>query len=144
VSHQTCVTCDLSKEASRTKSSGFSWRKDRQRYYVECKLCRNSYQRDQRPGAREKAAIAARRHKFLAGGILERAILDWKRYGDPSVVQKDCTDHTSMKALAKRRGHATVQDELLTFLRSPFFDELAEMADSDGNKLRRLMDIPNE
>ena len=77
-----CATCGLPKTASPSKSSQFSWRKDRGRYYNDCKVCRNAKQRKKeneiqaRVSNTEKEAIENNRYGFLAGAVVYQAVRD--------------------------------------------------------------------
>ena len=77
-----CATCGESKNASPSKSSQFSWRKDRSRYYNDCKVCRNAKQRKKeneiqaRVSNTEKEAIENNRYGFLAGAVVYQAVRD--------------------------------------------------------------------
>jgi len=77
-----CSTCGKSKNASPSKSSQFSWRKDRGRYYNDCKVCRNAKQRKKeneiqaRLSNKEKEAIESNRYGFLAGAVVYQAVRD--------------------------------------------------------------------
>ena len=76
-----CATCGESKEANRSKESGFSWRKDRNRYYYDCKTCRNAKKRVReskrlRVDTEEKEAMERNPCGFLAGAVITQAVID--------------------------------------------------------------------
>ena len=76
-----CSTCGESKNASPSKSSQFSWRKDRNRYDYDCKTCRNTKKRVRenkrlRVDTEEQEAMERDRYGFLAEAIIYQAIKD--------------------------------------------------------------------
>ena len=76
-----CATCGESKNASPSKSSQFSWRKDRNRYYYDCKTCRNTKKRARenkrlRVDTEEQEAIERDPYGFLAEAVIYKAIMD--------------------------------------------------------------------
>ena len=79
---KTCATCGESKNASPSKSSQFSWRKDRNRYHNDCKACVAAKKRKQenthqeRVSNTEKEAIESDPHGHLAADIVAMAIQD--------------------------------------------------------------------
>ena len=100
-----CATCGESKNASPSKSSQFSWRKDRNRYHNDCKACVAAKKRKQenthqeRVSNTEKEAIESDPHGHLAADIIALAIQDLR------------TEKT---------------DELLAFFASEWFEELCD------------------
>ena len=100
-----CSTCGESKNASPSKSSQFSWRKERNRYHNDCKACRNAKQRkkeskiQERVSNTDKEAIESDPHGHLAADIVAQAIRDLR------------TEKT---------------DELLAFFASRWFEELCD------------------
>jgi len=106
-----CKTCGKEKVASQTKFSEFSYRKDRKRYYNDCKACRNAKgSKTTTKQTREQEAIEGDPFGFLDAAIIEQAIIDWRQGED---------------------------DELLAFFASEWFEELCSMANSDPEYLRK-------
>ena len=100
-----CATCGLPKNANRSKSSQFSWRKDRNRYHNDCKACVAAKKRKQenthqeRVSNTEKEAIESDPHGHLAADIVAQAIRDLR---------------------------AEKSDELLAFFAGRWFEELCD------------------
>ena len=103
-----CNTCGETKEANKTKSSGFTVK--RNGYKSSCKTCRNrhnrlKYKRRKRDEkVRETEAIEADPEKYFIGRICWRAGLD-----------KD-----------------------MKFLNSEWFDELCDLASFEPDSMRKL------
>ena len=142
-----CATCGVEKVASRTKFSEFSWRNERNTYHGDCKACRRAKEQDRRDGnvrrvkRAEVEAIERNPHGFLAADIIEKAIRDWRKYKDLDVEHRDLTDYGEIRAMVRQKGYATIRDELEAFFASPWFDELAEMANSDPEYLRKHIGV---
>ena len=138
-----CKTCGAEKVASRTKFSEFSWRKERNAYHNDCKACRNAKRyaadrtRKARVSSKEKDAIEKTPHGFLAADIIEKAIRDWRKYSDLSVEHRGSTDYGDVRAMIRQQGYGTIREELLAFFASDWFEELAEMADSSPEYIRK-------
>jgi hypothetical protein len=138
-----CKTCGKEKTANRTKFSEFSYRKDRKRYYNDCKACRNIKRaasekiRKRKVVTQEQEAIARNPHGFLAADIIEKAIRDWKKYKDVDVQHRELTDYGEIRAMVRQKGFATIREELLAFFASAWFEELAGMSGSDAEYLRK-------
>ena len=115
-----CATCGKSKNASPSKSSQFSWRKDRGRYYNDCKVCRNAKQRKKeneiqaRVNSAEKEAIESDPHGHLAADIVALAIRDLR------------TEKT---------------DELLAFFAGRWFEELADACGVSPEYVRKHIGV---
>jgi len=115
-----CSTCGKSKNASPSKSSQFSWRKDRGRYYNDCKVCRNTKQRKKeneiqaRVSNTEKEAIESDPHGHLAADIVALAIRDWR---------------------------AEKSDELLAFFGSSWFEELCDACGVSPEYVRKHIGV---
>ena len=106
-----CKTCGAEKLANKTKSSEFSYRKDRGYYYNDCKACRSAKgSKVVTRQTKEKEAIEKNPHGFLAAGIIEKAIRDWRELET---------------------------DALFDFFNGAWFDELCGMANSDPEYLRK-------
>ena len=143
---KTCYTCHEEKPVSE-----FTRRKPGGPYRASCKVCwnrrerlrNNSNKEKHRVAAvKEREAIAMNPHGFLAAGIIEKSILDWRKYGH----MKDgiLKDHNKVKteivdvgAAARRNGHDNPHDELLAFFASDWFEELAGFAGCDPEYLRK-------
>ena len=113
---KTCATCHKTKPISE-----FYHRSDRAAYRPNCKECfkerNNTIKGRARIAAiKEKEAIARNPHGFLAAGIIERAI-------------KDFREEDSMRG------------EVMAFFCGAWFDELAEMANSDPEYLRKHIGV---
>ena len=138
-----CNTCGKEKVASKTKFSEFSWRRNRKTYYNDCKACMNAKKRAGekkrrvRVSSKEKQAIEANPHGFLAADIIEKAIRDWRKYSDLDVKHRESTDYGDVRAMIRQKGYGTIRDELLAFFASDWFEELAGMADSDPEFIRK-------
>ena len=146
-----CRTCGAEKIASRSKSSQFSWRTERNAYYSTCKAC-VALASNSRAKKRNKAGAAQVREKeskecdpygFLAADIIIRAIHDWRKFGHMTEkismghnerVPTDLVDATSA---ARREGYGTIRDELLAFFASERFEELCGMANSEPDFIRK-------
>jgi len=81
-----CYTCRLPKTANRTKDSEFSWRKDRQAYYSNCKECKNGKARERRNA--DKLTITGTQRIKITGGISGTEACDRCPLG----VRLMCTD----------------------------------------------------
>ena len=112
-----CATCDIEKVANKTKSSEFSWRNDRKRYYGDCKACRNvKGSKTITMQTKEREAIESNPHGFLAAGIIEKAIKDY-------------------------REDDSMRGEVLAFFLSAWFGELCDMAGCDPEYLRKCIGV---
>ena len=115
-----CSTCGKSKNASPSKSSQFSWRKDRGRYYNDCKVCRNAKQRkkeneiQERVSNTEKEAIESDPHGHLAADIVALAIRDLR---------------------------AEKSDELLAFFSGRWFEELCDTVGVEPDYTRKNIGV---
>ena len=100
-----CSTCGESKEANRSKESGFAWRAERNTYYSNCKACLLIYNNNKAKERRRLIALKEREtigedpHGHLAADIVALAIQDLR------------TEKT---------------DEVLAFFASDWFEELCD------------------
>ena len=137
-----CNTCGVEKNANRTKFSEFTYRKNMKRYYAVCKTCRNTNQRAKRSvRTKEAEAIERNPHGFLAADIIEKAIRDWRKYGDLDVEHRELTEYTDIRALIRQKGYDTIRDELLAFFASDWFEELAGFAGCEPEYLRKHIGV---
>lgn len=151
-----CATCGETKEANRTRDSEFGWNKGRYRY--DCKLCvnmkaRKRKQSDGRKKAKrvatikDKEAIARNPHGFIAASIIERAIHDWRKFGHVEEkiglghLGRMPTDIVDAASLARKAGHDTIREELLSFFASDWFEELAGFAGCEADYLRKHIGV---
>ena len=113
---KTCYTCHEEKPVSE-----FTRRKPGGPYRASCKVCwnrrerlrNNSNKEKHRVAAvKEREAIAMNPHGFLAAGIIEKAIKDY-------------------------REEDSMRGEVLAFFASDWFDELAGFAGCDPEYLRK-------
>ena len=117
---KTCATCGESKNASPSKSSQFSWRKERNRHYNDCKACRNAKQRKKESKIQErvsntvKEAIESDPHGHLAADIVALAIRDLR-------TEKS--------------------DELLAFFASRWFEELCDACSVGAEYVRKHIGV---
>ena len=136
-----CNTCGKEKTASRTKFSEFTYTGNR--YKANCKACRNAKQRAKwakkrrRVRTKEAEAIERNPHGFLAADIIEKAIRDWRKYGDLDVKHRELTDYGDIRALIRQKGYGTIREELLAFFASDWFEELCGYCNSDPEYLRK-------
>ena len=133
---KTCATCGIEKDANKSKSSQFYYRKDRKYYYNDCKACRASKgNKTTTRQTREKEAIERNPHGFLAAGIIELAIREHRNWKDGGKMMS--TDFDTARALAGQRGYDSPVEEIEAFFESAWFDELSLMCDSDPEYLRK-------
>ena len=117
---KTCATCYESKNASPSKSSQFSWRKDRNRYHNDCKACVAAKKRKQenthqeRVSNKDKEAIEGDPHGHLAADIVTLAIQDLR---------------------------AGKTDELLAFFASEWFEELCDACGVSPEYVRKHIGV---
>ena len=107
---KTCATCHKTKPISE-----FYHRSDKAGYRPNCKECYKAQNNTIKGRARiaatkEKEAIARNPHGFLAAGIIEKAIRDWRELET---------------------------DALFDFFNGAWFDELCGMAGCDPEYLRK-------
>ena len=132
---KTCATCDKTKPVSE-----FSYRKDRKRYYNDCKACRNAKGSKQiSRQTKEKQAIESNPHGFLAADVIVKALRDWEKYSVYDKKHKGTTDYSEVRFLIRQKGYDTIRDELLAFFECDWFEELAGMAGSDAEYLRKYI-----
>ena len=139
-----CATCGESKNASPSKSSQFSWRKERDAYYSSCKACvnkrgrirtnnNNAKERKRLIALKEKEAVENNPHGHLAADIIALAIRDLRKYGDMDEMpnlnhNKTPTSLAEASSMARRAGYGTIRDELTAFFASEWFEELCDTA----------------
>ena len=144
-----CNTCGKKKPANRTKNSGFSYRRERNNYYPDCKECKNAYarsaetKRKRHIRTREAEAIERNPHGFLAVDIIVRAVRDWQRFGHITEKismghsKRTPTDLVDATSMARRRGYETIREELLAFFASGWFEMLCDIAGVGADFIRK-------
>ena len=105
------------------------------------KATRNYGERPTRPRARAGESL-----EWLAVAIIENAAKDWREYGKMRQLKNGANAEAKQAFdVSRNTGYATPRDELITFFRSVYFQELCEfVGDSiDGNAIIKHLGIPD-
>ena len=146
-----CATCGESKEANRSKESGFAWRAERNTYYSNCKACLLIYNNNKAKERRRLIALKEREtigedpHGHLAADIIVLAIRDLRKYGSLAEMpnlnhNKTPTDMAEASSMARKGGYVTIREELTAFFASGWFEELCDTAGVGAEYMRRHID----
>ena len=150
-----CKACGIEKIADRTENSEFGWMMSRGR--PNCKLCVNKLVRRRRlnnenkkakkmKAIKDQEAIERNPHGFLAADVIEKAILDWRKYGHIKTMpnmshNKTKTEIVGVCSAARSGGYASPHDELLAFFAGIWFEELCDLAEVDVDYMRKHIGV---
>ena len=134
-----CATCGVEKIANKTKSSQFA--RKRNSFRPDCKTCTNRLANNKRKEARrlkatkEMEAIGRNPYGFLAAGIIELAIREYRNWKDGE--GKTAVDYRMARAMARKSGFVNPIEEIEAFFASDWFVELCGFCEVDAEYMRK-------
>ncbi len=135
-----CFTCHETKPVSE-----FTLRKPGGALRSSCKVCWNRRERLRNNSDKEKKRVSAVKemeaigrnpYGFLAAGIIELAIREYRNWRDGNRKKME-TDYKTARFMARELGYANPVEEIEAFFASDWFEELAGYADCDAEYLRK-------